>query len=254
MAHPRHHTQQFEPKCSSCILLLSLLINTVLRPCGSTQTCPTVPTLTTVSPYVGDARGDECSTISAKAIDCKLQCAFRPHCKLVTLEFLKGQDGASTCKLCERVEGVDFSDQLNTFYLNNQEIGANVRTVELPGGLVAGQPLMMKFLLQTYYIKLSFSNADHDQRIITRIETHTSKVETMSNTSAGVTVEHTTTDATLAIFKDISVLYIVNSTHYSLYFDQVLFHTFPQRSPLHELLFFKISGSSDLLRVITFRR
>ena len=234
-------------------VLICLIVCSVPWPCESSETCPAVTKY--LRQYTGSAVGDFCKTHNSDVTGCALQCAARPLCKLVKLDFCPSNGGVCRCKYCDRLTSVNFTVQSNEFYLQNEEIAADAVEVSLSGGLVEGQPLLLKVKLFQEQVTLSFGTARGDSGFRTRFYFLSMSVHSYLLQEGEETLEDDNSpDFNFTHGQEISMLYIVTRNYYDLYIDQVFFHKIRAMVSLTEIISIDISSPNNTSKILSCRR
>ena len=232
--------------------LLCLVFSSVMWPCDSTETCPGVTIALTQD--TESFNGYYCKTIKGDAIDCDFQCASRPNCKILK-SYCDGSVGTCVCEYCEQVAADAYSLESERFYVQNKDIAAGVLKVAFPGGLVKGHPLMLKVTLVGSWTNLLLRSGDGNPRILTRFLFETNLVRSDLNLAGAFRQEDVNTPHfSFTDGQEISIMYIVTSSQYLLYIDEVLYHTIPQLVPASEITSIEISSRTQVAKILSCRR
>ncbi|RUS87857.1 hypothetical protein EGW08_004390 [Elysia chlorotica] len=205
--------------------------------------CPL--TLTTLSPVHGLPSLAQCISMSGSAFVCSLQCTALPQCKVVYSHGCNS-DGSCACSYCNALTDVAFEDNHVQFFLHTTEIGTNTNEVSFPNGLVAGQPLLMKIYIAGTKIILNFISTVGHSAFHTEIRFYESSV--VSNSYIGYTwgpENRYTPNFNFYQGQELSVLCVVTSAGYKLYFDNVLFKDFGHRWPINDISKIRISNTGS---------
>ena len=252
MSFPNHHhLQRFQSRQH---ILLSLLIFSLVRPCVCTGVCPVVTK--SFSQHPGSPTGDKCTFMDGRATDCSIRCATLPLCKLVYTAHCILDTSRCTCAHCEKLIDVANSDGSQAFYLHTQEIAANTRIVPLSGGLVVGEPLLMKIALDGIRVTLNFYDSQFNNAFMTDIRFDEGSVvsNTYINNRWGSQENRYTPHFNFQRGGELSVLCVVTTTAYKLYFDGVLFKQFHHAIDPHFVIEFRLTSSYDQAKVLSFQR
>ena len=244
------HLSQSQHRPNVLLPLLTLWTIPWLPAHGSSCQLITVP----MSHHTGFPTGSGCVTVSGDRIRCGINCHMRPLCRLMYLENCDG-DGQCTCLLCDNISGVDFNIASFYFYLRAQAMVENTRVVDIPDGLVAGQPLEMKIKLAGPWTSIRFWSNIGDQAFMFKFRFDYRHIVSNSkiNGAWGASYKPAMPFSFLE-GQEIAVLYLVTTSGYKLYVDGVLYINFPLRVPLANIRSYEAYSTDGKARILLFRR
>ena len=222
------------------------------RLCESSSTCPIFTRV--FSFHTGLSTRGQCNTISGDTIFCSLSCGKQPLCKLVYVTNCD-TSGQCTCIYCNQLLGVDFSIINVHFYLQTQEIGADTSRVDLLGGLIVGQPLLIKVTLEDSTVNLNFMSSATEGPFMTEISFDKRAVS--SRWRQGWFWGQT--DSSMPYFnftigQELSIFCVVTPTYYDLYFDKILFKRFFHKLSIGNVKYFEVSGRMGQSKIVSLHR
>ena len=246
--------RKFRPKLFHA--LLCIFVCPKACHCANTgDTCSLAPVA--LSSHWGSPTLDSCTIVTGEASLCGMLCSALRQCKAGYLRSCDA-NGQCTCAYCDKLTGVDFGINSVQFFLHTQEdsvIFVNVHHVKFPGQLVAGQPLIMKILLNSTMVTMSFYSTVGQNVFHTEIRFHEGSV--VSNSYIGYrwgAEDRYTPHFNFRLGQELSVFCVVTSAGYQLYFDRVLFKNFSHRFPLSTVSDFVATDSEGSSKIISFQR
>ncbi|RUS82935.1 hypothetical protein EGW08_009319 [Elysia chlorotica] len=211
-----------------------------------------VMSLTTLTSHQGIPSGEGCRSMNAGYISCSIHCFTAPQCKLV-YGFCDG-NGLCTCTYCLRL--IDISQSFNgfEFYLHTKEMKVeNSNRIDLPGGLAPGQVLVLKVTLAWYKTALNFQTPK-DVALESKFDfEHGFFLTNWKINSAWGPGNKTSPHFDFTDGQTISAVFLVTSTEFKLYFDNVLFQQFTHRLDPADITYFALTSSSPKATLISFR-
>ncbi|RUS82936.1 hypothetical protein EGW08_009320 [Elysia chlorotica] len=126
----------------------------------------------------------------------------------------------------------------------NQLVAENTNLISLPGGLVAGHPLVMRISLLDTFVSLNFMLANK-QWVAFMLEIRFSERSVVSNSFLGYwgAENRDTPHFDFTYGQVVTVFCVVNSASYHVYIDKVLFKKFDHRVPPDQVRFTSYSAA-----------
>ncbi|KAK3705122.1 hypothetical protein RRG08_005513 [Elysia crispata] len=211
-------------------------------------------TVSTMTSVIGVPKSEACSSMKGNIISCSIQCSSFPLCKLF---FVQNCDpsGKCTCIYCNAMSAM-FSHSTFRFYLNTKELrGTNSHRVDLPGGLVIGQPVMVKVALESPVTALMFESSTAEEAFEAKFDFYSDKLFTnWKENSQWGTRNHSTPHFDFTDGQEISVFYIVTSAELKLYIDTVLFRTVAHGNQIANFARFVVNSDNAGATIISLQR
>ena len=204
-----------------------------------------------LSGKAGEAGGDKCTTNVGGAALCNVQCVSYPQCKLAYVTSCSA-DGQCSCSSCEKLTAVNFSTPGKQFYLHNKQIAENTNSVDFPGGLVPGQPLIFIITLNDLFVSLNFMMANGHVAFMTEIRFNERSVVSNSFFGYWGAENRYTPHFNFYQGQELAVFCLVTDAQYELYLNGVMFKQFPHRVAVKEVTRFLLGRQNS--RILTFRR
>ena len=207
-------------------------------------------TLTTASPQAGEPIGNDCNLAQNSITTCVIKCNALPSCK-ISYEIGCDGSGQCFCRYCNELLGISVSGN-SVFYLHNKEREIDVSgTVNLPEGLIVGQPLVLKAVLISPLTSFYFLTSSGHQVFTTIFGFSNMKVHSAWQEGSRIFYEPES-DFDFADGQVAKMMYIVTQGGYQLYLDDFPLFTFSHKRPATEISRF-IYSSRQAGGLISFR-
>ena len=207
-------------------------------------------TLTTASPQAGEPIGNDCNLAQNSITTCVIKCNALPSCK-ISYEIGCDGSGPCFCRYCNELLGMSVSGN-SVFYLHNKERELILSSmVNLPGGLIVGQPLVLKAVLISPFTSFYFRTSSGEEVFTTRFRFSNMKAYSAWQEGSRTHLEPES-DFDCADGQVVKMMYIVTQSGYQLYLDDFPLFTFSHKRPATEISRF-IYSSSQAGGLISFR-
>ena len=251
---PYHDLQWPETRLCVPLFLIICAMTTIILIAGGAGGCSMM--LVTLSPHKGTPTGQRCDVSSSTDMACYIQCSAVSSCRLAFVSSCQ-PDGLCTCNNCNGITHIQHNTETQ-FYLPTKEIlGAETDSINLPGGIVDGQPLLATVRFSSPWTALSFET---DSKVAFRVKfdlknqffiKQHQEVNDQGLTSGE---PQTSPDFDFTDGQEVSVTYIVNSTKIRLHIYDAKVASMQHKYPLEDFTHFKVLSKTQEAVITSFRR
>ena len=220
--------------------------------CDNTGTCPVQTAALTR--HRGFPTAEVCNVMTGGAAVCSIMCSTTSQCKIVYVTSCSSNQ-TCTCVYCDKLTDVDFTVTTFQFYLHTQEIAVSTSSVDLTGGLIAGQPILIKANVGKSETSIRFKSSNRDQAFATKFMFDQKIVLSNSYLSnKWGKADRSTPYFNFTDGQEISMFYVVTTVEYKLYIDGFLFKIFPHRVPITDIKSLELWSTSAEATLLSFHR